>query len=542
MSTPSIPVTRLGSQATAFTSASPAAETPGLIVGTGFEGRSPAPSNDEIEELVRPLTKHTLSDDVPSSVTLAKVRHNKSEEERLRKELHLMESAHGKNSVQILHVLRGLFTVLKSQSRYNAAEEIGRRRVLTYRQFYPEDDGYAQAIADLAFLFVVQGQYNRAERLAKKACALRLSTTGEDDTTIWCKTVLLQILYQTRQLQEAEQLSASLLSLGSMTMSRFEYTIISGEMANALTAQGRLKEAHDWSIRAYQSSLQTFGANEINTIASMGIIVYNLELQAKLDEAEKMGLEFLSLCREQFGPEHCHTASAYHSLGRVYKSQGRWDEAEALIQAAIIANTNVFGPNHENTFFCLRSKVEIYIEQQRWDDAARSMAECQILLPNLQVKPFVRISINEAEIWDGQGKYEQAGNIGSEAARLVETTMPLYAPSSFNVMATILRNLGDIPASEKFGSKAVEKSRMIYGSNHPQTARCLDNLARTWMVKGESEKAIQTMKECADSLASVVGPEHYLTIRSNSILREWTEWQNMFDVIPLLPSDWCLPF
>lgn len=520
-----------------FASASPAADTPRLIANTGFEGQSPAAWNDEIADLILPLTGNLSSYETPPELVLAANRCKKDKEKSLREKLYKMEVIHGIDSFQALNEVKELVDVLMEQSRFNAAEVFARRRVLTYRRLYPEQDEYACAMADLSNLFMFQGYYGRSEKLARKACAV-LSANNEDKCTIWCNTVLLHVLVDTEQWQEAEQLANWLLGLRSMTTSNPMFGRIAQRLARIFHYQGRLLEAHTWLISAYESTLKNFGPKHHKTIAAMRCIFANLQIQARFAEAEEMALEILSLCQRMYGPEHDLTASAYFSLGALYKDQGQWQRAESLLQASIIIRTKIFGPRHEDVCYSTRKILELYLEQQRWDEARSLLSDCQAF-PRPDHNPLepILLAMCEAEILNAQELCEQARSIGQAAAQLLETRGPLHVPRAMDIMTSILRNLGDLPGSEEFGSKAVDKSKAIYGVNHPRTARCMDNLARTWVAKGESEKAILTMKECIRIFTSVFGPEHYLTVRSRDKLMEWAEWQSAFDGMPILQTD-----
>jgi len=292
----------------------------------------------------------------------------------------------------------------------------------------------------------------------------------------------------------------------------------------SLHCQGRLQEAEAWVCRLIKDLEQSPYLTQRETLEFKVDVACHRMVQGHWGEAEALVLEVIVQCRHGLGLE-CNTMGhALSALGEIYSSQGRWKEASLSLDSALRTTRKLRGDTHYRVLECLLSQVILHVEQGLWGEAEALDLQCREVAADLPLFRLMTTSLYRAAIFDGQGKFEEARELGEQAVKYLESTICpeyIHLPRGKNILVQILRNLGELAESEKLGIQTVELSTKIFGSLHPTTMRCADNLARTWMAQGRSEKAIQAMEECVGPLISTIGHDHYLTQRSWSTLQQW---------------------
>ncbi|KAK0642963.1 hypothetical protein B0T16DRAFT_415009 [Cercophora newfieldiana] len=502
---------------------SPVASTPGLVADTNFEGASPGPWNDDVHRAICAVAGPSSDKGGPPDTGFI---YMKKEAEDLEREVLALERIHGKDSAEALKKMRKLFNVLLVQGRYKSAEIVGRRRLLAHRD-RGELNGVSEALVALAGLFSSQGDLPRAEKAATKAHDISRTPGGGGDYIAVHALSQLAFIYTVRgEYQKAEEIQLRLLDYIDNTLNgdddcRAEVT---HDLANTLFLQGRLTEAEDWAVRAVE--LQTRDATDEAAICSyvhMTLVKIRCR-QAKYKEAREVSIESIAACKKIFGMEHPRTAAWMSLLGFISIFQGQWKKAETCLRASVGVRRKLLGPTHYRIIWNLVDMLFLYVEWQLWDQAEDILAECRSTFPRRRPDISLELlSIYEAAIADARMQYIQAIEIGRGPAQRLESTEPLEGLYANNVIVRILRNLGRLEESEDLASRTIDLSTSIYGTNHPETQRSRDNLARTQMVRGAGPQAIQLMKECVQSFTACVGAEHYLTVRSQETLTEWEQ-------------------
>ncbi|KAK0623770.1 hypothetical protein B0T14DRAFT_602277 [Immersiella caudata] len=519
---------------------SPMASTPGLVADTGFEGASPAPWNDDVHEVICAITGPDSAFESPPETASGYFMLQKQAED-LERKISALELSHGNNSAPALEAMSGLFSNLWEQGRYKSAERLGRQILLGHRE-RGETERTASTLADLADVFLQQEYLQRAERAATKALGMLPEASGRESFTAFRSRLTLGKL-QSKQgrFEKAKETFLSLLELIDRLpiparLRMKQRIIIMSSMSFIAGFQGRLGQAEQWATKSVELSTREQVDDIKVGLYARGRLTFVWLVQARYDEARKMALECIVQCEKFHGPEHQSTASWMAALGRTYTGLGQWEEAQSCLRASASVRRKVLNHGHLEVLQALTDMLYMYVEQEVWDQAQIVLTEYRPALhEDLRVHANVRIL--EAAIVDGRGQPGQAIEIFPRPALHLKNLEPLFRIYASNIEVRILRNLGRLGESEEFASRTFDTSNQIFGPDHPVTLRSKDNLARTQMAKGATAMAIQSMRECVQSLSSSVGPEHYLTLRSQETLKEWTQsWGQEFDMPVATPQ------
>lgn len=490
------------------------ASTPRLVAMASLEGHSPAPWNDadEVDEVSRILTTLNPAPEGPAHPEPLDL---ERQEVRLRGEISELEQKHGTSSPLVLPKLQDLFLLLNNHDRYKAAAKVGSRLFYCYRRS-GDNKGASAILTCLARVYHNQGLDDMADQVAMKAYTAGMACG--DDCAWYSICIRARISITRSQYQNAENLLQQLLGTGDNSI--FIHPSIipwAGEplsmRVHISLQQGRIQDAENWAIRG----IEHHTLNSPNGIAmSNAHFAYTdvLTRQCRWDEAKAVANESISeLKRSNIRSQSSLTFQWLFRLGHIFMGQGAWEEADYCLLALSSLGIRILGPVHHGLEQILELRFDLCAEQLMWDRAESILAKYK---PHNLSSMFMK-----AQVLEARGKHREA----YEAIRDLGTS-PLEAPRFNSVMVRILRNLGRLAESEKLGSSTLEMSLRIYGDSHPETFRCMDNLARTHMTKGDAPKAIQTMKECVKLYTSTIGSEHYLTRRSQDTLAVWVGWES----------------
>ena len=504
-----------------------AASTPGIVADTDFEGSSPAPWNDAAHEAMCAIGLPGSITDGPLGTGFVYLQ---QEAQDLEQGLFVMEQLHGADDPQTLRLMARLFMVLVHQGRYKSAEMFGRRRFHQHRSRGDPREA-SRALLDLADVFLLQHELEKAEVAATKAYDMVQTVDRYGDCCSFRARQSLSDVYSARgQFQRAEAILIDLLEhadgvVGSGS-NHVRVDIMIG-ISGTLKGQRRWAEAEEWAAKGVKMCTELDAGNTFSCCSARLTLASILECQAKYDEAEEIGLECIPACRKRYGLEHPKTAAWMETMGRIYTRQGRWGKAELCLQASIDVRRKVLGPNHPLLLDPMASMAYLYVEQELWDQAEAALNSFQPIW-----RTFAFLSVLESAVIDARGRHSQALEIGREPAREIEASNHKQGPYANTVVVRILRNLGRLEESEELASRTIDCGTSLFGPKHPEVARCMDNLARTQMARGEAAKAVHLMEDCVQSFTASVGPEHYLTLKSQETLEEWTKLGGQDSMLP----------
>jgi tetratricopeptide (TPR) repeat protein len=380
------------------------------------------------------------------------------------------------------------------------------------------------ALSDIYFF---QGHDEKAEKAARKA--LDMATTRGQGTVSKAKLQLAEIQYFLGNWDEAENLVSQFLDVDNKRpIPQFDsppdYPM--SLMASICHSKGRLKEAGDWAAHTMKV-IYVNGSTYPSGCAARCVEI--MLKQWKLGESSAIITQNLAASLSEYGQENMHTECWLSHYGALSMLQGAWEEAESCLLASISTLKKITGPRSPRLRRSFRSLFYLYAEQLSWDQASAVLSEYRELVRS------PRFSVMDAEVLDALGRHNEAW----DALQGLEARFPLDATWNNSVMVKILRNLGRLEESQELGARTLTMAEGMFGDSHPQTIRCKDNLARTYMAGGDAVAAIQAMTECVQLFTTHegVGPDHYLTRRSRDILTEWLVFADPASVSPFQVQD-----
>lgn len=237
----------------------------------------------------------------------------------------------------------------------------------------PEDDLFALSVAQTYCRALYwQADYSAAEPLARDLLILQESVSGVDAVpTLRARADLASVLRAIRQPSEAVQLYAENLEYASR-IDPSDYRFLLSNQKNfalALIDLGDLDEAEIWLDRAYESSLEWFGDEDIDTVQCLAERGLLLSLRGEYKEAREYFERSAEGYLKIYGEGH---PRVLETLGNLSVSDVRLGEIEQAIATAedlVRQIREKRGDRHPALIPYMRNLAGMYMSGSRGDDA-----------------------------------------------------------------------------------------------------------------------------------------------------------------------------
>jgi eukaryotic-like serine/threonine-protein kinase len=329
------------------------------------------------------------------------------------------------------------------------------------------------------------GDYTKAERMVRKALALRTTLFGRNDRRV----------------------ADSLNDLGAV-----------------VEAQGKPAEAEELFRQALAIRREKLGNGSPGVADSLNNIGIALFDQGRFAEAEKMQRQALGLREKLFGDENADVAVSLHSLGNVLLMEGKNAEAEAIFRRVLAMREKLLGKVHPLVATTLGNLGTALWYQNKFSEAERVYRQTLAMQRQLMgdEHPDVATSLhNLACVLQSEGKFVEAESFCKQAlalrAKLLGIDHPDYA-STLSALAAIYQGEGRFSRAEHTEREALAIQQKRVGPEHPETAVSLSNLSDILRTEGKLSEAEPMARRAVSLLRKALGSEHELVAVAMDVL------------------------
>ena len=220
-------------------------------------------------------------------------------------------------------------------------------------------------------------------------------------------------------------------------------------------AQGRFREGEVLARTNFEALKRAFGAQDRETLGSMGDLAVELQQLSRYDESEKLYLETVALHRRVLGPEHPQTISVVNDLGFLYEKQGRFREAEPLHRSNLEIAMRVLPPTHDLTLWAVFNLGWSCLELGKTEEAAALAGRCletrRQILGREHPKTIMALHL-KARATLAQDHYREARDLFREEIEGWERFGPGHHPEvwwAYQEEAHSSYLLGDLPEARR---------------------------------------------------------------------------------------------
>jgi len=264
----------------------------------------------------------------------------------------------GLDDLETVRLASLLANILRSQGEYDAAEEMY-RRVLKSEKAMKASKGLSKdTTARLAEVLWVQGKAKEAKKLWKEISEEKNETEADSDTASEQKESKHE-----RDEQAFRQLVNGLgLPLENPLMLRFV-----NNLAESLSAQGKLEEAEQMYRRTLEGFTKAFGEDNRETLWSAKNLGLVLHEQGRFEEAEQMHRRAIKGYETIYDKDYPETLSIIDSLGQTLQAQGKYEEAERMYRRSLEERENIVGKGELEILMRVAELGSFFREQGKYE-------------------------------------------------------------------------------------------------------------------------------------------------------------------------------
>lgn len=281
--------------------------------------------------------------------------------------LAIRRQLHGEGHPTVAESLQNLADGLLLQGNFDRAERLLNEAVALHRKLEERGESGAAAVAPalriLASVQLGRGRLAEAERLYREVLAT-LDAQGlyldpERASTLNDLAVLLELAGKTEGVEELYDEAIEI----TRRVRGEGHTEVAGYLGNKgswLSAQGRYKEAAVCLDEALAIKRKVLGERHPAVAYTLYKIADLLALQGRAVQAEPPAREAVAILREKLPAGHWRIAWAESILGSVLSAQRRFEEAEPLLRNSVSVLRSAVGPRAWQTRESLADLIRMY--------------------------------------------------------------------------------------------------------------------------------------------------------------------------------------
>ena len=387
--------------------------------------------------------------------------------------------------------------------------------VLRREHTIDEPERIASTLQGLADVAGRDGDYRRAERLAREALELRRrARRGEDDAGV--AESLLRVARALgqqgapaaaeSQFREALALARGLGDPATLAKALDGYAMLLHELDRSREAEPLFREALELQQRLHGDRHPEI-ALTLNNLA--------LSVQRRdYDAAEALFRRAEAMQRRLFDGPHPQLATTLNNLGLLLQRRGRLEAAEVRYADALTLQRAAYQGDHPRVGATLANLASLRLAQGRYAEAEagfREAAALQVRTLGERHADTANTLNSLAQVLATVSRHDEAGELYHRA---LEITRERLGPRHHRV-AAILNNLadlaqtrGDLDEAEALYEQAVAGLRAALGEGHIDVAVALHNLASLRRDRGDLRGAEAGFREAAEIARRRLGTEH----------------------------------
>jgi tetratricopeptide (TPR) repeat protein len=351
----------------------------------------------------------------------------------------------------------------------------------------PEHPATAAILANMAWLYRVQGKYEQAAPFYQRALAIYEQAFGPRHSNTATMLNNLAQLYRTwGKYEQAASLFEQALAIDEQVLGPEHPTTatILDNLASLYYQQGKYEQAEELYQRAIHVKEQALGLEHPDTATTLNNLASLYHEQGKYEQAEELYQRALAIFQRMIGLEHPDTSRILNNLAQLYHAQGKYEQAAPLYQRVLVIQERLLGPEHPDTAVILDNLAQLHLAQREYKQA-EEFYQRALTIRIRKLGPdhpdTATTSNNLALLYHEQGKYEQAEEFYQRALEIYEKVLsPMH-----HVKAGVLHNLASLykdqkkyVESEPLCRQALAILEQQLGPTHPRTEIVRRNYAQ----------------------------------------------------------------
>ncbi|MFP2910957.1 tetratricopeptide repeat protein, partial [Pyxidicoccus sp. 3LFB2] len=335
--------------------------------------------------------------------------------------------------------------------------------------------GVATCLKLLGNIYLLQGDFDRAEPLLQRALTIREAALGESHPEVAQALHDLALLYR---------------------------------------QQGLYGRAEPLDERALAIREAALGSNHLIVADSLHALANLYQAQGRMVGPEPLHQRALAIREAAVGKNHPDVTSSLHDLAHLYQAQGAYGRAEPLHQRALAIQEASVGKNHPDVASSLHNLTSLYQvwRSHSWVEPLDKRALVIREAAFVKSQPEVASSLHAlANVYQAQGAYGRAEPLHKRALAIREAAFGKNHPdvaSSLHNLALLYHAQALYGRAEPLDERALAIRGAAFGSKHPEVASSLHNLANLYQAQGENGRAEPLHQRALAIREATLGKNH----------------------------------
>lgn len=293
--------------------------------------------------------------------------HKQECEHLFQSSLSIKEEKSGKDSQDLLPIIKGYASFLITQNKFTEAEKLLNRSLNIAKKKGQSDSSVADTLVDLAYLAEQQEDNRKAISYLESALDIRTQQNSSDTAEV-------------------------LADLGRNYSDQMRYMQAEPFQRNALNT--------------YRKQTNVSARTLISAMENLGLTLHELQ---KYDEAEKIFRQTLQLSERTYPAGHIDIAVKLHNLARCLRAEQKYVEAEDLLKQSLEIKRAQSKVDETDLAASLRNLARLKALQKKYDEAIPLYRQCiEIYGKHAQHGYIASNKINLANVYIALGNYVAA--------------------------------------------------------------------------------------------------------------------------------------
>lgn len=304
----------------------------------------------------------------------------------------------------------------------------------------------------------------------------------------------------TRERLRAEQVSSFLVEL-------FEQADPTHSRGDEIT----VREVLDVGSRRMENNLGTQPEIRASLLATMGSVYGSLGFYA---DAIRLLENSLQQRLKVFGEHSLESADSMQQLGRTLTDNGTYDRAEKLLEQALAINQELAGGSNLRIASAMYDLAELRRTQERFAEADERYAQILGMLHADDAEEgalLVETLVGRGQVLAYLGRQQEAIDTFRQASELSTTRLGTDHPDTAHVIQNLADSLarqGRLDEAAPLFKQSLALYRKLFGDEHPYTMMVLANYGRFLQQSGHLEESESILRETLELNRKVRGDDH----------------------------------
>lgn len=374
------------------------------------------------------------------------------------------------------------------------------------------DSATLKRIAHLADIYCCQGHHTTAENCINEAMVN--ASMAHSEPGIFTQSLVGIYIAQGRW-SKAERLANKVIKQCIIAKGEEHPHTMDALSCLATIARGRgnIGQAASLDTRVHELKRKILGQDKADTLEALENQSYSLRGKGDVIKARDLEKDLVMKSEKLLGTEHPDTVRRKANLGSVLSEMRNFDEAVVIEEDVLEFRRSKLGDSHRDTLRSMSNLGATFREMHRFEDALPLLEKAHARSKDAFGEDHLdtlKYAHNLMWAYDKLGRLDEAVTLGeyifqTEVRKLGQSNP--FTMRTASALALVYAKKGMLSKAQELQAETLELGVKVLGKEHPVTLESTDNLALTYLNQGKHEVARRIFKGLVNLSPKVLGPD-----------------------------------